>query len=439
MHSLHTAAARLLSIELYAVTLAVLASVASERLLPLAAAIAAAFWLARLGHWLTRPAGAPSAPTPHLFRRLRPFIGLLILTLGVTWIVTAFPDLTRPQVLRVLTGLALFFAMANWLRAQPAREMARLRWIMRILIALGLALAVVAPFVVSWEAGPMVALLTVARDTGAALFGSEIVNPNVLAGALVIVLPLPLGWLSFGNSELRGADRAFAAVATAAMLLMLLLTQSRGAFLALACALVTLSVLRWPKLSIPLAGALTLLLAWAVLYPTQRTTIFDAALSGGAIGGLDNRVEIWSRGWYLIQDFMFTGIGMGSFSPVVDLLYPLILTKEVIPHAHNLFLQVAVDLGLPGFIAWLGILINVITACAMLIRTRDPLLRAIGAGLLASNVALCVHGLTDAVTWGMVRTAPLVWALWGLAVAAGIIAEQRARQPQALAREPAEK
>jgi hypothetical protein len=31
-----------------------------------------------------------------------------------------------------------------------------------------------------------------------------------------------------------------------------------------------------------------------------------------------------------------------------------------------------------------------------------------------SQVALGVHGLTDAVTWGMVRPEPFVWILWGI-------------------------
>jgi putative inorganic carbon (HCO3(-)) transporter len=39
--------------------------------------------------------------------------------------------------------------------------------------------------------------------------------------------------------------------------------------------------------------------------------------------------------------------------------------------------------------------------------------------LLCSQLALGVHGLFDAVTWGMVRPAPLIWAIWGLALAAG--------------------
>jgi putative inorganic carbon (HCO3(-)) transporter len=49
------------------------------------------------------------------------------------------------------------------------------------------------------------------------------------------------------------------------------------------------------------------------------------------------------------------------------------------------------------------------------------MLAALGAGLLGSQIALIVHGLTDAVTWGMVRPAPVVWALWGTVIAAALL------------------
>jgi len=44
-------------------------------------------------------------------------------------------------------------------------------------------------------------------------------------------------------------------------------------------------------------------------------------------------------------------------------------------------------------------------------------LLGLGAGLLAAQAALVVHGLTDAVTWGMVRSAPVVWLIWGFCAA----------------------
>jgi putative inorganic carbon (HCO3(-)) transporter len=46
---------------------------------------------------------------------------------------------------------------------------------------------------------------------------------------------------------------------------------------------------------------------------------------------------------------------------------------------------------------------------------------SLGAGLLLSQLALITHGMTDAVTWGMVRSAPLVWSIWGIVAAARLL------------------
>ncbi len=99
-------------------------------------------------------------------------------------------------------------------------------------------------------------------------------------------------------------------------------------------------------------------------------------------------------------------------------------------HAHNLFLQVAVDLGIPGLIAWLGILLGAIYSAWLAQReaARSKLgwMRGFAVGLLACQAALVVHGMVDAVTWGMVRPAPLVWLVWGACVAALNIVYQTA-------------
>jgi putative inorganic carbon (HCO3(-)) transporter len=160
-----------------------------------------------------------------------------------------------------------------------------------------------------------------------------------------------------------------------------------------------------------------------------------------ALAGMNQREEIWSRAIYMIQDFSFTGIGMGSFTQVADLLYPFFLAAPgKIEHAHNLFLQITVDLGLPGLIAWLSLLMGVIAISWRLVRdgkaTGDALYAALGAGLLCSQIALITHGMLDAVTWGMVKPAPLVWALWGIAVAAYLLHESKSMKQKGNIQDP---
>jgi putative inorganic carbon (HCO3(-)) transporter len=156
----------------------------------------------------------------------------------------------------------------------------------------------------------------------------------------------------------------------------------------------------------------------------------DILLSNDTLGSLNGRMEVWSRAIYMIQDFPFTGIGMGTFTPVADALYPFFLAEPgSISHAHNLFLQVGVDLGIPGLLAWLAIwMLVLVTAWQVYQHGRaihDGWVMGLGAALCCSQLALVTHGLLDAVTWGMVKPAPIVWALWGLTMASGRVCISR--------------
>jgi O-antigen ligase len=65
---------------------------------------------------------------------------------------------------------------------------------------------------------------------------------------------------------------------------------------------------------------------------------------------LASRWEVWQRGVMMVRDFPYTGIGIGTYNTIAHLLYPFFIAApdEVVPHAHNQFLQVAVDLGMPA-------------------------------------------------------------------------------------------
>ena len=172
----------------------------------------------------------------------------------------------------------------------------------------------------------------------------------------------------------------------------LALTQSRSGWLGGAAGLLALAMLaslaahqrRQQILAVALPLALILALgAFFALRPDVVTRVFDAA--GGATGAIwfSGRPEISSRAIYAIQDFPFTGTGLGTFRRVVNLLYPLftISPDTDIAHAHNMFLQVAVDVGLPGLIAYLALLELAAVVAWGAARRSSGVVRNLGLGL----------------------------------------------------------
>jgi putative inorganic carbon (HCO3(-)) transporter len=141
----------------------------------------------------------------------------------------------------------------------------------------------------------------------------------------------------------------------------------------------------------------------------------------GDISSLQSRVELWSRAIYMIQDFPFTGVGLGMFEPVVKLLYPtfLLAPDVVFQHAHNIYFQTAAEMGIPGLIGHLALCS---TLTILLVRRiiqpqqdRDQY-RVIALGLFGGLLVYLVHGIFDAISFYL-RTAFVIWIIFGLIVA----------------------
>ncbi len=129
------------------------------------------------------------------------------------------------------------------------------------------------------------------------------------------------------------------------------------------------------------------------------------------------------------------GAGPGQFEQMVMVLYPPFFTGLLggFAHAHNLYLQTAIDFGILGLVALIALLLGsgtaIITATRRWsVRPADDLpLAALAAGLLGSLLALSVHGLVDAPLVAP-RGYVLVFALLGTAAAA---CDELLRAPQA--------
>lgn len=404
---------RLCDTELPVMAALVALAVVSERFLLPAAGVALLY---RALNWAGR--GSPAVRTPGLW----PALGLLLL-LPVSLSVTAFPRATWTEVLRVLAGMGLFFAVTAWTRGRE-----RLLIVSLGLAGLSVLLGIAAVGSVHWLSDK-IRLIPVEIIRRLPRLIADVVHPNVMAGAMAVLVPFPAALALWGLPPRRfGATflRAAGGLATLLLLGLLVLSQSRGGMAAAAGGLLLLTWLRWPRWGwLPTAAAL----AAGAFFTARgvdlvRLVTVQAVASGGSVSG---RMEIWSRALFMLQDFPFTGVGMGTFGQVVDLFYPLGTQPVGIPHAHNLFLQIGVDLGYPGLVCWLLLLLASTAAAWKAYRSPDRAIQPAGAALLAAFAILCAHGLVDAVLWDT-RPAVLVWGLFGLAAAAQKIAG--ASQPE---------
>ena len=328
-------------------------------------------------------------------------------------IASLFPSvnlsLSLPVFWRILLGEAIFYGLVNGIRQER-----HLRLLTGMLVLGGAGLALFFLAGTDWSAVRLIRLPiyqylpSLIRD----IEDSEAFNPRVAGMALVTLLPVPLSLSLFGQS---GKIRLLSGAAVVIMGLTLLLTQSLQGALGLAAVLLFLGIWRsrWFMICIPLGLAA---LGWgAMAYGPQR--IAEVLLSvNHPIGiGVVLRWDMWSRALAMIRDMPYTGIGLNTFPLIQTHFYPgFLLGPE--GHSHNLLLQIALDLGLPGLVAFLWLLASFgLTVTRAYRQCSDQNLRALLLGLAAGVLAFFASGVIDTI-W-TAKPVVILWGLLGMAAA----------------------
>jgi putative inorganic carbon (HCO3(-)) transporter len=295
------------------------------------------------------------------------------------------------------------------------------------LSALGAALALVSPFVVNWFIEKKTFLPPAIYEHFPRLV-SDTIHPNVMASLLVGLMFVPLAWavrpphVDAKPQWLARAMRGrFLWIACAfLMALVLFLTKSRGGYLAAVVGAAVLALLmarrrRW--FVWVLAVALAIGIAAILWLPGSAPLVGLDDLEVLNTSSLAFRERIWHYAALLIGDFPFTGVGMRAFNDVNATLYGYQILTD--PGAHSLFLQIALDLGIPGLLAFLALavlmLVRTFRAYLTLKRPGDPMW-TLAAGAIAGVVATLAHGFVDLAAWGT-RGSFVLWCLLGLLAA----------------------
>jgi putative inorganic carbon (HCO3(-)) transporter len=225
----------------------------------------------------------------------------------------------------------------------------------------------------------------------------------------------------------------------------MLYTFSRGAYVSLAAGSVVVLFLRSPLYLAGAAagGALTMaacprLIPHSVAVRLGQTTSEEADMFGAGVTEAEFdrssrlRFVLWRAAGKIIRQYPITGVGLGRFPLVVE-QYTEIRLKKDDPHdAHNAFLLIAGEMGLPALALFvLILLILMITALRLYFGRGSPLLdRTLALAFLGSEMGVFVSCMLGS----RFSDEALVGNFWIL-VALVIVLQRLRRQERAL--EPA--
>jgi putative inorganic carbon (hco3(-)) transporter len=233
---------------------------------------------------------------------------------------------------------------------------------------------------------------------------STLENPNLLAGFLMVIMAMASG-LGLHAAQKKGKLTLFALVAVLGICLVL--TYSRGAWLSLLAVIIIYGFfynrkIFWLLLIVPIG----LLLA--------RDTLMERILSIANPTDTSStlRLALWESTVAMIIDKPLLGIGWGAYWMVYP-EYDFFLqgSGAKIFHAHNMYLNIAAEIGIPGLVVFLTLLIGHIRKALFVMRHhRNRWVTGLMLGIVAALLGLAISGFTDYVMFN-IQMSMLFWLL----------------------------
>jgi len=218
---------------------------------------------------------------------------------------------------------------------------------------------------------------------------STLANPNILGSFLVLTVAYCAGIFA----PLRGGKtRAVLLIIFTLSCICLLFTFSRGNWIALFFVLFVFAAFFYHKAFLPFIGGglMVLYLGWGLLanrilsiFATEDTSVaLRFAYIEGTLAMI--REQPWGVGWYGYQ-FAFPDYDFYLMDPTV-----------IMYHCHNLYLNIAAELGVLGLILFLYLIWSFFSLASHIRKeSHIPWVQGIACGYIASLVGILIGGLTD--------------------------------------------
>ncbi|MBP2662847.1 MAG: putative bicarbonate transporter, IctB family [Firmicutes bacterium] len=239
---------------------------------------------------------------------------------------------------------------------------------------------------------------------------STLQNPNLLAGFLVVVMSLAVGQ---GLYDERIADKILMFMLVTVLGICLVLTYSRGAWLSIVvvaaiCGRFYNRKVLWLFVIIPVVAFFC---HDAVM--ERIMSIFNPTDTSSTL-----RIALWESTIAMILDNPLFGIGWGAYWLVYP-EYDFFLNNPAarIVHAHNMYLHIAAEIGIPGLLVFLAVIYgHTKKAVDILRQTNNRWVAGLMLGIMSAVLGLAVNGFTDYIMFN-VQLSMLFWLLNAVIIA----------------------
>lgn len=218
---------------------------------------------------------------------------------------------------------------------------------------------------------------------------STLENPNLFAGYLLMML----GMASSYFLAVKGnKNRICVGLLCVLMGVLLLTTYSRGAWMAAAAMLAVLAMTYDKRLWLVFLVIPVVLLFYHGQITERFLSIFSREDTSTTM-----RFALWEATMAMINEHLLTGIGWGIYFATYPWYNFYIQDPTVvIYHAHNMYLHITAENGIPGAIGYFWFFFgHAVLGVKLWKHSADYDSRAIGFGVMLFIVALSVYGLCD--------------------------------------------
>jgi O-antigen ligase len=194
----------------------------------------------------------------------------------------------------------------------------------------------------------------------------------------------------------------------------LVMTFSRGGWLALALSLTVICGFVWKQRGFSLKAPITVIVILALLYIPFHGVISER-LFGDDRGSAESRIPLMNLAFRIIEDNPLLGVGANNFTVVMDRYLTSEFREGFLFAVHNKYLLVLAETGIAGLLALLAFMIGTVRKGWQCWKVNDNLLSPLALGFAGGIIGHMLHMTVD-VFRGR-PTQQLIWVIAGLVTA----------------------